>query len=298
MSRRLRAPVICVIRHRSPITQSRLFQGGADRRQPRPVDARAYLGRRLRLPRDLAGVDGGGRALRRLEARAHGGGVAARPRARRRRRSANRSGLRQASVESSSSSSSAASSSCASTIRFVWRAASSARSRHAAGSLSRSASDSMASGSQARASTAMRTSSLRPSRRGKIEEAHGLRGRGRALHRGARISGGCAEAPPHSCSTSNMREGSRFHEPARELLPHALRHERVDLAVFRHLAHEVQRLRGDGEGEARSEARHAQYAHRVFRERGAHVSQHAGLEIARAVERIDDAALARPSRAR
>ena len=46
-----------------------------------------------------------------------------------------------------------------------------------------------------------------------------------------------------------------------------------------HRAHELQRLRRDVEAEARREARDAQDAHRVFRERRAHVAQHAGLEI-------------------
>ena len=71
--------------------------------------------------------------------------------------------------------------------------------------------------------------------------------------------------------------GRLLHQPARELLPHALGHERVGLAARDHRAHERQRLRRDREAEARGEARHAQDAHRVLGERLAHVAQDPGL---------------------
>ena len=56
-------------------------------------------------------------------------------------------------------------------------------------------------------------------------------------------------AAPRTCARA------RLHEPARELLPYALRHQRVGLAVLRHLAHQLHRLRRDRE--ARSAPRSA-----------------------------------------
>ena len=66
---------------------------------------------------------------------------------------------------------------------------------------------------------------------------------------------------------SNMRDGRGFHQAARQFLPDALGHQRVDLAVVDHLAHQRQRLAARREvGEARGETRHAQDAHRVLGE--------------------------------
>jgi hypothetical protein len=43
-------------------------------------------------------------------------------------------------------------------------------------------------------------------------------------------SGSSRASAPHSRSTSNMRLGRALHQPARQLLPHALGHQRIDLA--------------------------------------------------------------------
>ncbi len=68
----------------------------------------------------------------------------------------------------------------------------------------------------------------------------------------------------------------------------------IDFAVVDHALHQRQRLVGDAKTErriARGEARDAQHAHRILGERGRNMAQHACLEIARAAERIDQAAL-------
>ena len=105
-----------------------------------------------------------------------------------------------------------------------------------------------------------------------------------------RARAGCAPRAPHSRSTAIMRDGAALHQAARELLPHALGHERVDLARARPCARiSAMRLRRDREAEARGEARHAQDAHRVFGEGLAHVAQHAGA-AGRARRRADRSA--------
>ena len=83
-----------------------------------------------------------------------------------------------------------------------------------------------------------------------------------------------------------------FHQPARQLLPHALGHQGVDLTVGHHLPHQRQRLGRQREGgKARCEARHAQQAHRVFDERFRHVAQHAGSQVALAAVRVHQMAV-------
>ena len=83
-----------------------------------------------------------------------------------------------------------------------------------------------------------------------------------------------------------------LHQPARELLPHPLGHERVDLSGFHHQPHQRGGLRCDAEiGEARRKARQPQDAHRVFGKRRRHVAQHLGLEVALAVVRVDQRAV-------
>ena len=109
-----------------------------------------------------------------------------------------------------------------------------------------------------------------------------------------------------------MRAGSRLHEPARQLLPYALRHQRVGLAARAPSTRmSFDRLGRDGEAEARGEARHAQDAHRVLGEGLAHVAQQCRppgrarrrgvdeLAVVAARHRVDGevAALAGPPRA-
>ena len=89
--------------------------------------------------------------------------------------------------------------------------------------------------------------------------------------------------------------GLRLHEPARQLLPHALGHQVVGLAVVHHLAHELHRLGRHGEvGETRRKARHAQDAHRVLAEGVGHMAQYPRLQVARAAIRVKQVFSARP----
>ena len=82
-----------------------------------------------------------------------------------------------------------------------------------------------------------------------------------------------------------------FHQAARDLLPDALGHQRVDFAVGDHLAHQRFGLGGDVEvGEARREARQAKDAHRVLGECRRDMAQHLGIEVAPAAVRIDQRA--------
>ena len=68
----------------------------------------------------------------------------------------------------------------------------------------------------------------------------------------------------------------RLHQAAGELLPDALGHQRIDIAVVDHPSRQRERLVGDLEvGEARREARQAQDAHRILGERRRDVAQHA-----------------------
>jgi hypothetical protein len=88
--------------------------------------------------------------------------------------------------------------------------------------------------------------------------------------------------------------GARFHQPARQLLPHPLGHQVVGLAVRHHLAHQLHGFGRHREiGETRRKARHAQDAHRVFAERVGHMAQHAVLQVALAAIRIKMACSAR-----
>ena len=83
-----------------------------------------------------------------------------------------------------------------------------------------------------------------------------------------------------------------LHQAARELLPDALGHQRIDFAVGDHLAHQRFGLGGDLEvGEARREARHAQDAHGVLGECRRDMAQHLGVEVAPAAVRIDQRAV-------
>ena len=80
----------------------------------------------------------------------------------------------------------------------------------------------------------------------------------------------------------------RFHQAARQLLPHALRHQVVGLAVGHHFAQQCPGFGRDGKVvKTRRKARQPQDAHRVFAEGVGHVAQHLGLQIALAAERVD-----------
>jgi len=84
----------------------------------------------------------------------------------------------------------------------------------------------------------------------------------------------------------------RFHQPAREFLPHPFGHQRVDLAVADHAAHQRHRLGGDRKiGPARREARHAQQSHRILDEGVRDMAQHARAQVALAAMGVDQAAV-------
>ena len=86
----------------------------------------------------------------------------------------------------------------------------------------------------------------------------------------------------------------RFTQGTRRFGPYALGHQRVNLAVVHHLAHQHQGLVGDGKAlrrETRGEARHAQDAHRILREGGRDMAQQACLEIGLAAPGIDEPAV-------
>ena len=81
--------------------------------------------------------------------------------------------------------------------------------------------------------------------------------------------------------------GTFGHQPTRQFLPHTLAHQRVNLALFHHLAHELQGFgRHRKVGKARGKARHAQDAHRVFAKGIGHMAQHLGLHIALATKGV------------
>ena len=83
-----------------------------------------------------------------------------------------------------------------------------------------------------------------------------------------------------------------FHQAARELLPHALRHQCIDLASFDHTPHQRHGFRCDAEiGEARGKTRNAQDAYRIFGECLRNMPEHPVLQIPSATERINDAAV-------
>ena len=77
--------------------------------------------------------------------------------------------------------------------------------------------------------------------------------------------------------------GTRFHEPARKLLPHALGNQRVGFSACDDRAHELERLGRDIEAKARGESRNPQDSHGVFDKCGADVAKNAGAQILRAV---------------
>ena len=75
--------------------------------------------------------------------------------------------------------------------------------------------------------------------------------------------------------------GRGLHQPAREFLPYALGNQVAGLASLDHRAHQGHGFGRDAEvGKARREARHAQYAHRVFAKRIGHMAQQLGLQVA------------------
>ena len=83
-----------------------------------------------------------------------------------------------------------------------------------------------------------------------------------------------------------------FHQAARQLLPDAFGHQRIDFAGRDHAAHQHHRLGRDAEvGKARREARQPQDAHRVFGERLADVAQQLCFEVAAPAVRVDQRAV-------
>ena len=60
---------------------------------------------------------------------------------------------------------------------------------------------------------------------------------------GGRPRAAARASAPQSRSTSNMRDGRCFHQAARQLLPDALGHQRIDFAGVDHRAHQRQRSR-------------------------------------------------------
>jgi hypothetical protein len=89
-----------------------------------------------------------------------------------------------------------------------------------------------------------------------------------------------------------MRLGATFHQAARQLLPHALGHQRVHLARGHHVA--AQRPRGVGDAEVRPagrEARQAQDAHGVLGEGVGHVAQHVVAQVGHAAEGVHQRAV-------
>ena len=81
------------------------------------------------------------------------------------------------------------------------------------------------------------------------------------------------------------------HQPPCQLLPHALGHQMVGLAVGHHLAHQLHRLcRYRKIGKARRKAGHPQDAHRVFPKRIGHMAQHFVAQVLLTVVRVDQAA--------
>jgi hypothetical protein len=68
----------------------------------------------------------------------------------------------------------------------------------------------------------------------------------------------------------------------------------IHLAIAHHLSHQFHRLVGHAETqrrEARGKSCHAQHAHRIFHEGRRHMTQHARLDIAHAIERIGERAV-------
>ena len=139
--------------------------------------------------------------------------------------------------------------------------------------------------------------------RGHVQHQHGVHAR---VHLGV-VVGALGHAPQavqlgqqhgqRAALAQHLEHARRplFHEAARHLLPHTLGHEVVHLAIGHHLAHQRQRFGGNGEvAEARSKARHAQDAHRVFAERVGDVAQHARVQVAHAVIGVKNGSSARP----
>ncbi len=107
--------------------------------------------------------------------------------------------------------------------------------------------------------------------------------------------------PANSASTSGSSRDERaavaqhadharrmgLHQAARELLPHAFRRELRELSGLRQRAHQRERLRRDGEREARGEARDAQHAQRILGECRRHVAEDSRPQVRFAAEGID-----------
>ena len=115
---------------------------------------------------------------------------------------------------------------------------------------------------------------------------------------GTPYSASTSAAPRSASASRRLRRNAAGAglQGARQFLPDPFRHQFREFAVGGHRAHQGQRLRGDAEPqrrEPRHEAGRAGPA-TVFDEGRADVAQHAVLQVAHAIERIDQ----RPSSAR
>ena len=71
-----------------------------------------------------------------------------------------------------------------------------------------------------------------------------------------------------------------LHQTPAEFLPHALRHQRIHLAVGDHALHQLRGLGGDAEvRKTRCKTRQPQNTYRVFAKRAAHMAQDFGFQV-------------------
>ena len=97
-----------------------------------------------------------------------------------------------------------------------------------------------------------------------------------------------------AATTQHVEHARRFalHQPARQLLPHTLRHQRIDLAAGHHLPRQLHRLVGHVEAaETGRKTRQPQDAHRVFGKGRRHMAQAPGSQIGLAAMGVDDVAV-------
>ena len=86
--------------------------------------------------------------------------------------------------------------------------------------------------------------------------------------------------------------GALFQQAAADFLPDTFRHQMIHFAIVHHLLHQRQRFgRGTEIAETRGKARQPQDAHWIFAKGIGHMAQHTLLQVALAVERIDQAAI-------
>ncbi len=112
----------------------------------------------------------------------------------------------------------------------------------------------------------------------------------RSLHaREQRVDFG--EQPDERAAVAQHVDHARrmgLHQAARELLPHAFRREFRELSGLRQRAHQRERLRRDGEREARGEAGDAQHAQGILGECRRHVAEDSRPQVRFAAVGIDE----------